>query len=349
MPRPTTTVAPEITSLDRSPESATSALYRAAIGPINTSYYLPLFTRFELAERSGPSWNWAASLYTLNWMIFRRLWAAAGIYVAAMLGLLLVVFGIGRLLFHGSESVELGLVVCCVLSFVVPGVFGNAIFHANSRQKMAAALSATGTLMDACTRLNQQASSRQRFIWVVSANLVLAGLALLVYGAFPVAPTPPPAGQGAEPATATPLHPRQSAPVIASPSQSTATDPDPAPMQVPFSLIAPSQAASGPAAINPAITPVSKAAPPESESTPHDKASASVAGRPYFINVGLFAKIGNARNAYAKLRDVGLPAFTQALKGRTRVRVGPFDTRPEADAVAEQIHALQFDAVVFQP
>jgi cell division septation protein DedD len=344
MPRPATTAAPEITTLDRSPESATSALYRAAIGPINTSYYLPLFTRFEVAERSGPSWNWAASLYTLNWMIFRRLWAAAGIYVVAMLGVLLVVFGIGRLLFHGSESVELGLVVCCVLSFGVPGVFGNAIFHANSRQKMASALSATSTLMDACTRLNQQASSRQRFIWLVSANLVLAGLVPLVYGAFPVAPTTPPVGQGAKSVMVAPL---QSAPVIASPSPSIATDPTP--MQAPVSPIAPSQVVSAQAAVNPAITPVSKTAPPEPKSTPQHPASAPVAGRPYFINVGLFAKIGNARNAYAKLRDVGLPAFTQALKGRTRVRVGPFDTQPEADAVAEQIHALQLDAVVFQP
>jgi len=44
------------------------------IGPVNTDYCLPLFTRFEATDQPGSSWNWAANLYTLNCMAFRHLW-----------------------------------------------------------------------------------------------------------------------------------------------------------------------------------------------------------------------------------------------------------------------------------
>ena len=54
------------------PESATTALYRAALGPVNTAHYLTLFARFDEAGRSSPSWNWAAGLVTLNWLAFRQ-------------------------------------------------------------------------------------------------------------------------------------------------------------------------------------------------------------------------------------------------------------------------------------
>ena len=74
----------------------------------------------------------------------------------------------------------------------------------------------------------------------------------------------------------------------------------------------------------------------------------------YLINVGLFADANNARNAYAKLRDAGLPAFTQEIKSaqglvRTRVRSGPFDSQAEADTAAEKLRALHLDAAVFKP
>ena len=83
-------------------------------------------------------------------------------------------------------------------------------------------------------------------------------------------------------------------------------------------------------------------------------APASAAGaESYLINVGLFADANNARNAYTKLMDAGLPAqslpFSTSKGQRTRVRVGPFESRAEADTAADKIHALALDAVVFKP
>ena len=96
----------DATELDRSEESSTTSLYRAAIGPIGTGFYLPIFNRFEAADRGGISWNWPASLATLNWLAFRKLWSAALAYAGAAVGLALLVFGIGRLVFRFSEPIE---------------------------------------------------------------------------------------------------------------------------------------------------------------------------------------------------------------------------------------------------
>jgi cell division septation protein DedD len=72
----------------------------------------------------------------------------------------------------------------------------------------------------------------------------------------------------------------------------------------------------------------------------------------FYINVGLFAVPGNGRNAYQKLEAAGLPVFSDGIQSKkgplTRVRVGPFTTRAQADAAAKKIQALQLAAVVFR-
>ena len=183
MPTPAAPAPPVATSVDSSAESATTALYRAAIGPISNDYYLPIFTRFEAADQAGLSWNTAASLYTVSWMVFRHLWKAAGIYIATLLGAALLVLAAVFVLRLSDEAEWSLWLALAVLSYVVPGLFGNALLHSASRKNMALALSASGTLRDACALLNQQASSRQRFIWLAVANLVLAGV---VAGAYVV-------------------------------------------------------------------------------------------------------------------------------------------------------------------
>ena len=72
----------------------------------------------------------------------------------------------------------------------------------------------------------------------------------------------------------------------------------------------------------------------------------------FYINVGLFAVPGNGRNAYQKLEAAGLPVFSDGVKSKkgplTRVRVGPFTTRAQADAAAKKIQSLQLAAIVFR-
>lgn len=72
----------------------------------------------------------------------------------------------------------------------------------------------------------------------------------------------------------------------------------------------------------------------------------------FYVNAGLYAVPSNGQNAYKKLEDAGLPVFAERIQGKkgelTRVRVGPYLTRAEATAAANNILGLKLDAVVFK-
>ncbi|MFY3386821.1 SPOR domain-containing protein [Paracidovorax sp. MALMAid1276] len=181
-------------SLGSPSDTAMTALYRVALGPVNTDRYLPIFARFDATGRTTTSWNWAACLCTLNWMVFRQLWSAALVYVAAAEGLALLVFGLGRSFLQWPQGVEWGVLgAFALLAFAVPGLYGNALLHADIRRRIARALAASRTVPEACALLDQQASTRKRLTTVVLANGVLAAAAVLAYLVLPQAGLTPPA------------------------------------------------------------------------------------------------------------------------------------------------------------
>jgi cell division septation protein DedD len=286
-----------VTALDNFDESPTTALYRAAIGPINSDYYLPIFKRFEAADRTGPCWNWAACLYTLNWMAFRRLWGAAAIYAAVIASVVIMVLIFGTWLFQLSETTEALLWVALgVLSFVIPGFYGNAWFHAASRKKMAGALAASKTMQEATAQLNRQSSSKQYFVGLALVNLALTGLTLGAYLLFQQAISPsikaatiaaprnvtvgqvqvhaPAAASASEPdpaAALTTAWAPASGPVAAASTTATASEPTPTPTRSVAS-------ASTPASANtPATTPASAPVAPAVKDLARSDASTTTA------------------------------------------------------------------------
>ena len=107
-------------------------------------------------------------------------------YVAAAEGVALLVFGVGRPLLEWPEAVEWGVAAAFVLrSCAVPGLYGNALLHADTHKKIARALTATHTLNEACALLARQASSWKRLAWLVAGNLALALAAAGAYLAMP--------------------------------------------------------------------------------------------------------------------------------------------------------------------
>lgn len=70
------------------------------------------------------------------------------------------------------------------------------------------------------------------------------------------------------------------------------------------------------------------------------------------VQVGAFADIAKAKEARAKLESAGLKTYTQEVDTkdgkRTRVRVGPFATKEEADKTAEKIRKLNLQATVLK-
>ena len=167
-------------------DDAMTALYRAALGPVRPERYLALFARFDATGRATTGWNWAASLCTLNWMVFRKLWSAALVYVAAAESLALLVWGVGRPLLHWPAGVEWGVLgAFAVLAFAVPGLYGDAIVHADIRKRTTRALAASRTVAQACALLQRQASTRGRLRALVLVNLVIGMAAVLAWLAAP--------------------------------------------------------------------------------------------------------------------------------------------------------------------
>jgi DedD protein len=73
------------------------------------------------------------------------------------------------------------------------------------------------------------------------------------------------------------------------------------------------------------------------------------AGR-FVVQVGAFAEADRAREVRAKLEKAGLKTYTNVAETkdgkRTRVRVGPFASKPEAKKAAEKIKQLNLPAAV---
>lgn len=202
---PANAIAPM--SLDSPSDNAMTALYRVALGPVNTEHYLPVFARFDDAGRTTTTWNWPAALFTLSWLVFRQLWGAALVYVAAAEGLALLVFGLGRQFLQLPQQVEWGLLAAIVLfSCALPGLFANAVLHTEIRKRIARALSASRTVPEAAALLERQASSRQRLSAVIIGHVVVVATALLAYMLFPPSGAADP-GSSAAPASAAPAAP----------------------------------------------------------------------------------------------------------------------------------------------
>ena len=78
--------------------------------------------------------------------------------------------------------------------------------------------------------------------------------------------------------------------------------------------------------------------------------SADAATGRFVVQVGAFADAAGARGARAKVELLGLRTYTQAVETsngpRTRVRVGPFAARDEADKAAAKLKAAGLPAAV---
>lgn len=264
-------------SLDSPSDNAMRALTRLALGPVNTDYYLAVFDRFDNTGRTTTSWNWAACLSTLNWMVFRQLWSASLVYLAAAEGLALVVYALGRSLLHWPLGIELGVLgAFAMLAFVVPGLYGNALLYADIRKRVGRALAASRTLPEACASLQKQASTRKRLHAVVWANGALLAAAVLAYLLWPSSPSPDARPLALEPAVTVAQATAAAASAAASGRVSVAPEPEagtdvaigaqpstsqaaPAAPTTPAPALTP--APSNPALSTPAPTPAPIAAP----------------------------------------------------------------------------------------
>ena len=269
-------------TLESPSDKAITSLYRAALGPVNTERYMPVFARLDAVGRTLTSWHWSACFFTLGWMVFRRLWGAALVYVAAAEGVALLVFGVGRPLLQWPQAVEWGVVgAFAVVGSVIPGLYAHAILHADIRKRVTSALAASANIPQACDLLAAQAVSRKRLHGVIGGHALIVAAALLAYVLFPQglfdAPAAQPATAAQEPASraaswnqpeptlATASRPAVTATAAASPASAQTPQPEEearataVAASAPLPAEAPSSSASAPAAAPAPTEPASQA------------------------------------------------------------------------------------------
>lgn len=150
-----------------------------------------------------------------------------------------------------------------------------------------------------------------------------------------------------EPAASTAPH---SAPNPA-PAASKALASTAAPLAMP--AVAPAARASLPAvAPTPAAVNSGKAspAPVPATATPRPRPAEKARAQQFFVDAGIYAQAGNAKRAIDSLREAQLPVLADELdmvRGvRTRVRVGPYTNRADAEQAAQKVKGLGLPALV---
>lgn len=155
-------------------------LYRLSVGPINAAYYQRHFQRFETLGKAVPTWNHGAAFCTLAWLVLRKLWRPAALYLCLLAALLLVWWG-GV---HGRLPLPLELALCLLVGMllcVVPGTLGNALYYQHVRQHTLQTLTRASSLSQARAQLAEQAVTKDRLHTIAAIQaLLLAALAGLV-------------------------------------------------------------------------------------------------------------------------------------------------------------------------
>jgi len=199
---------------------------------------------------------------------------------------------------------------------------------------------------------------------VVAVVLVLAAVAVLTILGRQKTATPPVATEPAAPQIAAPITPAPPAIVEAPPEvpaeatpppeQAPAAQPaePPPPPQVVNNQLraAPAQKTAAPA-LPPATRTTSQAvvpqqpapaAPAKPAAMPPEKPAVEAAGpKGYVVQLGVFSNFANAQALQTKLAQNGIKSYTE-----TRVHVGPFQNKAEADQALAKIRAMGIGAVV---
>lgn len=315
---------------------STEALYRAALGPAGAQAHLPILTRFESRGRAAPVWHLRAAAGNLAWLVYWRLWDA----VLVQASLLIVGAGALGWLWARAEHVPLGVraglaLVMVALWLGLPGFWGMAWLQRGLRQRMTVAVEESPTLPEALERLE-----RSEALWRIrglgtSAVLVLAVVwtsAAAWRSWRPALPEPAPVVPSAVPAAEVRVL-------------------GPTPSERPSETVPPPQ----PAPPAPATEPAIEQAP---ETAPDAAPSPAVAvqrprARGFGVNVGMYAVEANAQRAITRLAEAGLPVFHDPVESArgplTRVRVGPFERREQAEQAAARVRTLGLEARVYAP
>jgi DedD protein len=133
------------------------------------------------------------------------------------------------------------------------------------------------------------------------------------------------------------------------PAPKVSAAPAPAPVEATPARLVPPPEPAPPKAVEPAPAKAAAPPPPKAEASAKPAAAEPNGGR-FVVQVGAFAEAAAVRETRSKVEKLGLTTYTQQVETssgpRTRVRLGPFATREEADKAAAKIKAAGLPGAV---
>lgn len=163
-------------------ESRTTRLYRAALGPVNTARYLQVFERFDAVGRRLLVWNPAAGLFTLGWLVFRRLWKEALVYAVLAAGAIGLSLWAWPLMQSWPPGVRWGLLGALgLVGVLLPGLLGDGWVHRQVQRRLLRAVTAAQSMDEARAALARQAATPARLWTLVAAHAAVLGAVWLVW------------------------------------------------------------------------------------------------------------------------------------------------------------------------
>lgn len=152
------------TTTAKASPSPLATLYHSALGPVGLAHYLRVFALFD-ATGKAPPWLELGRrpAHPALDAVAPALAPGAGICRHGGSAGVAEAWGIDPALLPWPASVQWGLLAgFVVLGTVLPGLYGDALLHAYTEQRIHNAIGASKTIAEARLRLGQHASSRQR-------------------------------------------------------------------------------------------------------------------------------------------------------------------------------------------
>lgn len=169
--------------------SRPDAFYEAIVGPKNRDYYLRHFARFDGDGKTAASWHWPALFLTFYWLLYRKMWLNAALYLLFPY-LALIPLSIAHAALGNSAGPVVGTMY--LLYFVViialPPMYANAIYYKYCKRKIAKEKSSPRDLPGQLGELSKKGgTSNGALIFIVILLFfsgVLAAIAIPAYQDF---------------------------------------------------------------------------------------------------------------------------------------------------------------------
>lgn len=161
---------------DATTRAGLDLMYRAAIGPRNTSYYLERFSRMDARGGSDVLWNWSAFFFTGTWALYRKLYGA---FFALW----------GWALFCGlleKAGADLWAAILGIASMLVSGSYANAIYRHKVQRMIVESVGTSQNRRDAPDALRDLEKKGGVHRWVFWASAIFICVGIIAAISIPV-------------------------------------------------------------------------------------------------------------------------------------------------------------------